>query len=984
MSTEISKTYEPKEVEPKQYEFWRNRDYFTAKVDPAKQPFSLTIPPPNVTGELHMGHALQHTIHDLIVRRKRMQGFNVMCLPGTDHAGIATQMKVDQALRAQGLDRRDMGREKFLGHAREWTLKYGGTILRQLQALGCSYDWSRTRFTLDEFVEEGPQTADWALGKLYTRSGYARAVLTAFVKFYEKGWIYRGERIVNWCPQCQTVVSDLEVEHRELQSNLWHFRYPGADGGEGVVVATTRPETMLGDTGVAVAPSDTRYTDLVGKKVVLPLMEREIPVVADHHVDASFGTGAVKVTPAHDPNDWDIAQRHPELMPPIQVIGDTGAITEAAGAYAGLSRQEARKKVVADLDARGLLVKIEPHTHAVGHHDKCGTVIEPLLKLQWFAACRDLADQALAAIRAGRVDYTPERFRQMEIDWLEGIRDWCVSRQLWWGHRIPLWYCLQCDSGVSRLSKGALQVGSDVKPIPSVEKPDTCPHCGGSEMEQDPDVLDTWFSSALWPHATLGWPEATDDLGYFYPTDLMITGRDILYLWVARMIMTGEEFLDKEPYRQVLVHATVMTEEGQRMSKSLGTGVDPLELIRLYGADATRFGLASLVTDSQDIRFKMRWKSGGIKATGPDDELARAEQIEQMRNFCTKLWNVSRFVLMNLGDSQGSGAGGQGSGAGDQGPGVRGQGPGAILGDQRLGLLLREWNPGTQNSELGTSEPQPPAPNPQHPTSGPQLELADRWILSRFAAASAAVNDALDRYSLGEASWVLYHFLWDEFADWYVELAKPRLRSEDPTLVREVIVAVLEAFLRLAHPFLPFITEEIWQALPGTDPKSALIVQPYPGALAELRDEEAEARMDAMIEVTRAIRNLKAELGVPLQTVDVSVMGDGHLETAYVEQMAKARISRERPEGQAAHTVAAGMEVAVAVAGLVDVSAEQARIRKELDGVAKDLKGVESKLSNEQFLSRAPADIIEKQRRIQQELLEKRAKLEERLQLFAG
>jgi len=928
MAQELPKNYDPAELERKQYAFWQERGYFDAPVTPGKPSFCVTIPPPNVTGELHLGHALQHTIHDLVIRRKRMQGFTTLCVPGTDHAGIGTQMKVEQALKAEGLDRWALGREGFVDRAREWTLKYGGTILSQLKSLGCSYDWSRTRFTLDEFVEQGPETADWALDKLYTQGGYARAVLTSFVHFFNRGWMYRAERIVNWCPHCRTTVSDLEVEHRDVASHLWHLRYPAADGGEGLVVATTRPETMLGDTGVAVAPSDERYQALVGKSLRLPLLDREIPVVADHHVDPEFGSGAVKVTPAHDPNDWEISQRHPALLPAITVMDDLGRMTEAAGPYAGLPREAARKRVLADLEALGLLVRVEDYSHSVGHHDRCSTVIEPLLKLQWWADCSDLASQSLAAIRSGRVRFTPERFTQMETDWLESIRPWCVSRQLWWGHRIPLHYCLACDEAVTRDEHGALQVGQAAQPIASVEPPQSCPRCGGGALEQDPDVLDTWFSSALWPHATLGWPQDTPELGYFYPTDLMITGRDILYLWVARMIMTGEEFLGKEPFREVLVHATVLTEDGKRMSKSLGTGVDPLELIKLYGADATRFGLASLVTDSQDIRFKMLWKSGGKKSVGSGDELAKAEQIEQMRNFCTKLWSISRFVLMNLGEAE---------------------------------VALRPLE------ELGGRD---------------DLELADRWILSRFAAAAASVNDSLDRYALAEASWTLYHFLWDELADWYLELAKNRLRGEDPQLVREVLLAVLEASLRLAHPFLPFISEEIWQSLPGTPADGALMIQKYPGAYPALSNSEAEARMEAVMEVTRAIRNLKAELGVPNQLVDVAVLGETDLELDYVSQRARARITHERPSGPAATAMAAGVELAVAVAGLVDVEAEKAKLNKELESARKDLQACEGKLGNESFVARAPAEVVEKTRRQAEDARERIAKLEERLRMF--
>jgi valyl-tRNA synthetase len=945
VANELSKAYDPAQTESRRYRFWMERGCFAAPVDSDAPAFSITIPPPNVTGELHMGHALQHAIHDLIVRRKRMQGFNTLCLPGTDHAGISTNIKVDQMLKAEGTDRYEVGRDGFVARAREWTLKYGGTILGQLQALGCSYDWSRTRFTLDEFVEEGPDTADWALGKLYTESGYARAVLSSIVRYYERGWVFRAERIVNWCPQCQTTLSELEMEYRDVQSHLWHLRYPAKDGGEGLVVATTRPETMLGDTGVAVSPSDERYRDLVGKTLVLPLLEREIPVVADHHVDPAFGSGAVKVTPAHDPNDWEISTRHPDLLPAITVMDDQGVMTEAAGPYAGLPRMEARERVLKDLEDRGLLVKVEEYSHSVGHHDKCGTVIEPLLKLQWWVRCDDLARKALDAIRAGRVTYTPERFTQMETEWLASIRPWCISRQIWWGHRIPFHYCLQCDPGVSRRERAALEVRENAQPIASVDPPENCPRCGSTELAQDPDVLDTWVSSALWPFATLGWPRETPELAAFYPTDLMITGRDILFLWVARMIMTGEEFVGREPFREVLVHATVMTEDGKRMSKSLGTGVDPLELIRLYGADATRFGLTSLVTETQDIRFKMQWESGGKAATGPDDRLARAEQIEQMRNFCNKLWNISRFVLMNMGDQ-----------------------PPALRDLDRRGLeSLKGFEIDRKDACLLVGE-----------RKDAGLELADHWILSRFAAASAAVNDALDRYALGEASWTLYHFLWDDFADWYLELAKPRLRSENPQVVRDVLLHVLEAALRLAHPFLPFVTEEIWQSLPGIREGGVLMQQRYPGAHADLRDPEAEAAMEAVTEVVRALRNLKAELGVPQQVVEAYVAEDPRLNLAYVEQAARVRVTHQRPTGPAANALAAGIDVAIATEGLIDPVAEKAKIEKELAAARKELQGVEGRLNNEQFHSRAPAEVVGKVKAQHAELLDRIAKLEAR------
>ncbi len=928
MSHELPKAYDPIAIEGRQYARWTEANGFAAPADAEAPPFTITIPPPNVTGELHMGHALQHVIHDTLVRRKRMQGFNALCLPGTDHAGISTNIKVDQALRREGRDRWQVGRDGFVARAREWTLEYGGTILGQLRALGCSYDWSRTRFTLDEFVEEGPETAEWARGRLYGDSGYARAVLTAFVQFYEKGWIYRGERIVNWCPLCQTTLSELEMDHREVDSHLWRLRYPAADGGEGIVVATTRPETMLGDTGVAVSPRDDRYRALVGQRVLLPLLDREIPVVADPHVDPEFGTGAVKVTPAHDPNDWDIAQRHPSLLPAISVMDDSGTMTAAAGPYAGLPREEARRRVLEDLDARGLLVGKEPYVHKVGHHDKCGTVIEPLLKLQWWARCEELAAGALRAIREGRVRFVPERFRVMEEEWLENIRPWCLSRQLWWGHRIPLYYCPACDTGIERGADGQVRALADACPTASVDPPTACPRCGAGALEQDPDVLDTWFSSALWPHATLGWPQPTEDLSCFYPTDLMITGRDILYLWVARMIMTGEEFVGREPFRDVLVHATVLTEDGRRMSKSLGTGVDPLELIRLYGADATRFGLASLVSESQDIRFKMLWASGGKAAKDENDRLAKAEQIEQMRFFCNKLWNISRFVQLSLGSTP------------------------------------------------------PRIQTPEELATGP-CELADRWILSRFAAASAAVNEALDRYELGQAAWALYHFLWDEFADWYLELAKTRLRGENPVLVQGILQSLLESCLRLAHPFIPFITEEIWQSLPGIPDGALLMRQPYPSSFPALEDVEAERRMSDVIEVTRAIRNLKAELGVPMQAVEVALLGDSDIEIAYVEQSARARVVRSRSEGPAASATAAGVELSIAMAGVVDLEAERRKARKEMDTVVKELAGIEGKLNNSQFLARAPAEVVEKQRRILAELSDRRTTLAARLEKLA-
>lgn len=926
MAHELSKTYDPTAVESLRYASWEAADAFRPSDNPGATPFCITIPPPNVTGELHMGHALQHAIHDLILRRKRMQGYAALCVPGTDHAGISTNIKVEQLIRSEGSDRWTVGREGFVVRSRDWTLKYGGAILGQLRALGCSYDWSRLRFTLDEFVETGDSSATWAQGPLYAHSGYARAVLTAFVKFYERGWIYRGERIVNWCPHCRTTLSEMEIEHRDVNSHLWHIRYRAADGGEGLVVATTRPETLLGDTGVAVSPRDERYKALIGTRVRLPILNREILVVADEQVDQEFGTGAVKVTPAHDPNDFEIAGRHPELLPPIPVMDDGGRMSAAAGPFAGLSREDARTAIVKRLEEDGLLVQVTDHSNSVGHHDKCGTVIEPFLKLQWWARCEELAQKAIDAIEADRVRFTPARFREMELDWLGRIRPWCLSRQLYWGHRIPLYYCLECDPGIERSGDGSLHALENARPIPSVDPPGACPRCGSSRLEQDPDVLDTWFSSALWPHATLGWPERTADLERFYPTDLMITGRDILYLWVARMIMTGEEFVGSEPFRDVLVHATVMTEDGKRMSKSLGTGVDPLELVRLYGADATRLGLTSLVTESQDIRFKMQWESGGKKSVGPDDRLARAEQIEQMRNFCSKLWNISRFVLMNLAETD-----------------------------------ARPVAYGTLNAA--------------------DLQPADRWILSRLRTAVEEINRSLDDFELGAATWNLYHFVWDEFADWYLEISKPALRDERGPMTRTILATVLEAVLRLAHPFAPFITEEIWQALPGRVDGEVLARASYPSGDELPADPAAEVTLTMVFDVVRAIRNLKAQFKLDRQLVDAVLSAPTGFPSEYVAHLARVRLVEGPLSGAAAALSVGDIRVELSIAGL-NLESELQRTAKDIENVEKDLSAVQNRLSSPQFRQKAPPEIIQKQERNLADLEARRTGLHERIALL--
>jgi valyl-tRNA synthetase len=879
MSQELSKQYDPKAVEATWYQCWLERGYFHADVDPARPAFCITIPPPNVTGELHMGHALQHSIHDLIIRWKRMQGLNTLCLPGTDHASISTQMKVVQQLRSEGIDWRALGREKFLERCWQWTEKYGGAILGQLKSLGCSYDWRRTRFTLDD--------------------GYYRAVLTAFVHFYERGWVYRGLRVVNWCPTCQTTVSDLEVEHKPVDSHLWHIRYPAEDGGEGVVVATTRPETMLGDTAVAVNPADDRYRSRVGTRVRLPLMERLIPIVADDFVDREFGTGAVKVTPAHDPNDFEIGQRHG--LPSVVVIDPERRMTAEAGRFAGLEQTEARKQVVAALEEQGLLVGTEPYQHQVGHHDKCGTLLEPLAMEQWFVRMRELADLALKEIHEGRVTFTPERFRTAEVQWLEKIRDWNISRQLWWGQRIPVWTCEGCG-----------------EVIVQVEAPAACPKCGAGALTQDPDVFDTWFSSALWPFATLGWPEETPELSYFYPTDLMITGRDILFLWIARMMYCSEEFLGKEPFRRVLVHPTVQNHEGKRMSKSLGTGIDPLDLTAEYGTDATRFGLVYQCGGSQDIRFQR-------------------DRLEMCRNFCTKLWNVSRFVLMNLGDQQAS---------------VPSRPPG-------------------------------------------DLELADRFILSRLEKAVAAVNGALDRLAVDEAAQRIYSFVWDELCDVYVERAKPRLAlgGTAATHVREMLLYVLERSLRLAHPFMPFITEEIWQRLPHQG--ETIMKADYPKADDAWFDGDAERLMSqSVIEHAQVIRNVRATYemkgseDLPFRTTqDIS----DETAQSYLEQDVRGRLIRDSAEWTALSAESFSTSGTTASGAVVDVliprtdtlrqyiERERGRLERQIASVDKELARTTRKLSDPNFRSRALRSVVEEEERIHQELEHKKAELKVRL-----
>ena len=890
----LAKSYDPETIEKTWYDFWHQKGYFRPEFRPEGKPYTITIPPPNVTGELHMGHALQHAIHDSVIRFKRMQGFRTLCLPGTDHAGIGTQMKVEQQIwETEKKTRHDIGRDELLKRIWAWKEKYGSTILRQLRDLGCSYDWSRERFTMDE--------------------GYARAVLETFVRFYEKGWIYRGKRMVNWCPQCGTVISDLEVEEHEIQSHLWHIRYPGVDGAPDVVVATTRPETMLGDTGVAVHPSDERWQDAVGKEVMLPLVERRIPIVADEYADPEMGSGAVKVTPAHDPNDYEVGKRHD--LAEILVIGLDGVMTEDAGDYAGQDRYACRKAVIAALEEKGLMVKIDDHAHAVPHHDRCGTVIEPLPMEQWFVAMRDLADLILPVLRKKEIEYVPDRFREYSIEWLENIRDWCISRQLWWGHRIPVWTCDDCN-----------------EVLVSVDDPEVCTSCGSQKLTQDPDVLDTWFSSALWPFATMGWPEETDDLKTYHPTNLMITGRDILYLWVIRMIMTAEEFLDEIPFETVLVHPTVQTRDGKRMSKSLGTGIDPRELIEQYGADATRLSLLYQCGSSQDIRFDAEVK---------DNKLQASPIAEMCRNFCNKIWNAARFVQMNMSERD--------------------------VTDPRLRTLPNDIS-----------------------------DLADRWILSLYNRTVAQVTQSLESYRFDEAARGLYDFVWSAYCDWYVEMAKVRLNGDDAQAreqVQAILCVVFEGTLRMMHPIAPFISEALWQTFPHEG--EALIIAEWPQADEAWLNDAAEAEMAQLQDVVGAVRNIRGTMRIPpgkrvdvvFKTPSPDALATLTAAQNYVKELGRIDTLTmgadvERP-AQSASAVVGEIEVFVPLAGVIDLDVERKRLEKEIGGLEKAVGGLEKKLGNEAFLKNAPADVVETERARQAEYQATLTKLQENLAVLA-
>ncbi|MHB1421277.1 MAG: valine--tRNA ligase [Bacillota bacterium] len=869
--------YDPQLVEDKWYKNWVDLGCFKPSAGQRKEHFSIVIPPPNVTGTLHLGHALNNTLQDILIRWKRMQGYDTLWIPGTDHAGIATQARVEENLAKEGLNKHDLGRDKFLERVWDWKNRYGNLITNQLKKLGASCDWSRERFTMDE--------------------GCSQAVREVFVRLYEKGLIYRGNYIINWCPKCQTTISDIEVEHGERAGKLYHLRYPLKDGSGEVVVATTRPETMLGDTAVAVHPNDERYLHLVGKSLILPVVGREIPIVADEHVDPKFGSGAVKVTPAHDPNDFEIALRH--NLPHVVVIGKDAMMTDEAGPYQGMDRYQCREELVAELQALGVLLKIEEHSHAVGQCYRCDTVIEPLVSRQWFVKMKPLAEPAMQAALDGNVRFVPERFTRVYLGWLENIRDWCISRQLWWGHRIPVWYCQQCNEVIC-----------------SVKIPEHCPQCGSEQLEQDPDVLDTWFSSALWPFSTLGWPDQTLDLEKFYPTSVLVTGRDIIFFWVARMIFMALEFKGEVPFKEIFIHGLVLDAQGRKMSKSLGNGVDPIEVIDQYGADSLRFMLVTGNTPGNDLRFNF-------------------ERLEGSRNFANKIWNATRFALINLADYQ-------------------------------------------------------------EPSGDHSLTLADKWILNNYNNTVETVTRFLDSFELGEAARTIYEFVWGGLCDWYIELIKPRLYGrEDPAsraTAQHVLRYVLGGSMQLLHPFMPFVTEEIWHHIPGST--GNLITASWPEKLPELSFPEAEARMTFVMEIIRNIRNIRGEMNVPPgKSVEVIAVAPGHeaqvLEAVrtYLANLAKVESLRiestliEKP-ARAATAVVGNVTIYVPLEGLIDFEKEIRRLDKELASVEKDLGAVERKLANSEFLSKAPGEIIDKERIKQVEMATKRKALHDRLEFL--
>ncbi len=860
---ELAKTYDPREVEDRIYQFWLDGGYFHAEVNPEKKPYTIVMPPPNITGQLHMGHAVDNTLQDILIRWRRMQGYEALWMPGTDHASIATEAKIVEAMAKEGVRKEDIGREAFLERAWEWRRQYGGRIVQQLHKIGSSCDWERERFTLDE--------------------GCSKAVREVFVRLYEEGLIYRGERIINWCPHCHTSISDAEVEFEEQDAFFYHLRYPFADGSGYLELATTRPETMLGDTAVAVHPDDERYRALVGKNLILPLVDKEIPVIADTYVEMDFGTGVVKITPAHDPNDFEVGLRH--QLEVITVIDESGIMNEKAGRYQGMTAAECRKAIVKELEEKGYLLKVEPIKHNVGHCYRCHTVIEPLVSMQWFVKMAPLAAPAIDAVRSGKTKFVPERFDKVYFNWMENIRDWCISRQLWWGHRIPAWYCADCGEVVV-----------------SREDPAVCPKCGSHHLRQDEDTLDTWFSSALWPFSTLGWPEKTPELDYFYPTDTLVTGYDIIFFWVARMMFSGIAHMGEVPFKNVFIHGLVRDAQGRKMSKSLGNGVDPIEVIDQYGADALRFSLATGNSPGNDMRFL-------------------EEKVQSSRNFANKLWNAARFIRMNLGD-----------------------------GDVALTL------PDT-------------------------LGMEDKWILSRFNRLVKEVTDNLEKFELGIAVQKLYDFIWDSFCDWYIELCKVHLQGERAEDARRVLVYVMTGILKLLHPFMPFITEEIWQSLPHEG--ESLMISAWPVYTDSLDFAAEEKEMERLMEAIRAIRNRRAEMNVPPSRKAQVYVETGFADTfrngaVFMERLASASevlVGEKFDIDGAVSVVTADATIKMPMAELIDIAAEKARLEKEKAGIQKQLDGVLARLANKSFTDKAPENVVAGAR-------ENAARLQEQLALL--
>ncbi len=873
MAKDLAKQYDPKDVEDRIYKFWLDGKYFHAKCDPEKKPYTIVIPPPNITGQLHMGHALDNTLQDILIRYRRMQGYDALWLPGTDHASIATEAKIVEAMRQEGISKDDIGREGFLKRAWEWKEKFGGRIIEQLKKMGSSCDWDRERFTMDE--------------------GCSKAVKEVFVNLYNKGLIYRGERIVNWCPHCLTSISDAEVEYEDQAGHFWHLRYPFKDGSGYLELATTRPETMLGDTAVAVNPNDERYKDIVGKTLILPIVHREIPVIADDYVEMDFGTGCVKITPAHDPNDFEVGLRH--NLEVIDTFTDDAHIKPEWGKYAGMDRMEARKAIVEDLEKEGAIVKIEDYSHNVGVCYRCHSSIEPKVSKQWFVKMEPLAKPAIDCVKNGEVKFVPERFDKTYYHWMENIKDWCISRQLWWGHRIPAWYCDECGEVVV-----------------SKETPTACPKCGCTHLTQDPDTLDTWFSSALWPFSTLGWPDKTPELAHYFPTSTLVTGYDIIFFWVARMIFSSVENMHERPFDTVFIHGIVRDAQGRKMSKSLGNGIDPLIVIDEYGADALRFTLATGNSPGNDMRFS-------------------DEKVGASRNFANKLWNAARFILMNLGED----------------------------------------------------EKAPHIPD--------DLALDDKWILSLFNKLTKEVTDNLDKFELGIAVQKLYDFIWDVFCDWYIEISKIRLNSGDEKAAqtaRDMLVYIMSNTLKLLHPFMPFITEEIWQTLPHEG--ESIMISEWPVYKDEYNFSIEEQEMDRIMEAVRAIRNRRAEMNVPPSKKAKYYIATAHKETfekagIFMQRLAscsEAEIGDSFEIDDAVCIVTTDAKIYIPLGELVDFEKEIARLNKEKEKVLKDLEFIDKKLNNENFVAKAPKAVVDGQREAAQKLRDKIAMIDESIEKF--